>query len=174
MVGVLLLNATYEPLVVVDHRRAITLLLGGKVDVVESRSRVIASAHQRIALPSIIRLRRYVNVPRRGAVWSKRAVFVRDHHTCVYCGTKLTGRDATIDHVIPQWYCKEHNIPANTWTNTVAACRACQERKGGRSIHEAGMHFYNPGFEPKRPRTRYLVLTSDIAPEWKHAKRVEM
>ena len=29
----------------------------------------------------------------------------------------LTSKVATIDHVLPQWYCKRNGIRANTWTN---------------------------------------------------------
>ena len=167
MVGVLVLNASYEPIHIVDHRRALTLLFGDKVDVVAPSPRIVATAHRQIALPSIIRLRRYVNVPQRGATWTRHAVLVRDNFTCRYCGVKLSEREATIDHVVPQWLCKSTGQPANTWTNTVAACRACQTRKGGRMMHEAGMRFHDPTFEPRRPRTRYLVLASDIALEWR-------
>jgi hypothetical protein len=49
----------------------------------------------------------------------------------------------------------------------VTACTRCQTRKGGRPMHEAGMRFYRPDLEPRIPRTRYLVLSSDIAPEWR-------
>ena len=167
MVGVLLLNASYEPLHIIDHRRALVLVLGDKVEVVHARPQVIASTHRQIALPSIIRLRRYVNVPQRHAIWSRRGVLLRDHYTCQYCGTKLSVREATIDHVIPQWKCKTTGQSANTWTNTVAACSACQSRKGGRALHVAGMKFHDPSFQPRRPRTRYLVLSSDIIPEWR-------
>ena len=167
MVGVLVLDASYGPIHIVDHHRALTLLFGDKVDVVAPSQRVVASAHRQIVLPSIIRLRRYVNVPQRGATWTRHAVLVRDHFACCYCGVKLSEREATIDHVVPQWLCKSTGQPANTWTNTVTACRACQARKGGRSMHETGMKFFDPGFEPRRPRTRYWVLSSEIAPEWK-------
>ncbi len=169
MVQVLVLNATYEPIHIVDHRRAITLLLGGKVEVVEpSRTgRTLATVSQRIALPSVIRLRRYVNVPQRGSVWSRQAVFARDRMVCVYCGRPLTAKTATIDHVLPQSYCRENRIPANTWANTVAACAQCQARKGKRLLHDSGMRFHDPAYEPRRPRTRYLVLSSEIAPEWR-------
>jgi len=169
VVQVLVLNASYEPLHVVDHRRAIALLLGGKVEVVEPArdGRTIAAVSRRIPLPSVIRLRRYVNVPQRGAVWSRQAVLVRDRMTCVYCGCKLTQKTATIDHVQPQAYCRAHGIPANTWSNTVAACAQCQARKGDRLLHDSGIKFHDPAYEPRRPRTRYVVLSSDIAPEWR-------
>jgi 5-methylcytosine-specific restriction endonuclease McrA len=79
----------------------------------------------------------------------------------------MTTANATIDHVVPQWKCKAMGKAANTWTNTVAACRKCQARKGGKDMHEVGMHFHDPSYEPRRPRTRYLVITSHHAPEWR-------
>ena len=168
MTGVLVLNASYEPLHIVDYRRAVSLLVGNKVEIVEpGNGKVIASATQRITVPSVIKLRRYVNVPQRGAVWSRHAVLVRDNFTCVFCGEKMTSAAATIDHVVPQWRCKAMGNPANTWTNTVAACRKCQSRKGGNDMHEVGMRFHDSSYEPRRPRTRYLVITSNLAPEWR-------
>ncbi len=168
MTGVLVLNASYEPLHIVDYRRAVSLLIGNKVEVVEpGNGKVIASATLRITVPSVVKLRRYVNVPQRGAVWSRHAVLLRDNFTCVFCGKKMTCKTATIDHVVPQWKCKEVDKPANTWTNTVAACRECQSRKGGKDMHEVGMRFHDRSYEPRRPRTRYLVITSNLAPEWR-------
>jgi 5-methylcytosine-specific restriction endonuclease McrA len=168
MSSVLLLNASYEPLRVIDLPRAMGLLFAEKVELVEAvKGRELHSPNARHPLPSVLRMRRYINVPCREARWSRRAVFIRDGYTCAYCGMKLNAHTATLDHVVPQWECRSRCIPANTWTNTVTACGRCQTRKGGRSMREAGMRFHHPNFEPRIPRTRYLVLTSDIAPEWK-------
>ncbi len=165
---VLLLNNTYQPLRLIALPRALTLLFSGKAEVVETRpGRAIATVNRALPRPSVIVLKRYVHVPQRHATWSRRGVLLRDHYTCQYCGARMSHRDATVDHVVPQWLCRETGQPASTWTNTVASCRACQARKGGRAIHEAGMHFFDPNFEPKIPRTSYLVLTSEILPEWR-------
>jgi 5-methylcytosine-specific restriction endonuclease McrA len=166
--SVLLLNTTYQPLRLIAMSRALTLLFAGKADIVETHAgRPLVSVNHVLPRPSVIVLKHFVHVPQRHATWSRRGVLIRDHYTCQYCGTVMNHREATIDHVVPQWKCKRTGQPANTWTNTVASCTACQSRKGGRAIHEAGMHFINPDFEPKIPRTSYLVLTSDILPEWK-------
>ncbi len=168
MVTVLLLNASYEPLHLVSLPRAVGLLMAGKVDLVETMpGHELRSPGKRHPMPSVLRLRRYVNVPRRNATWSKRGVLVRDGYTCQYCGKRLTAREATVDHIIPQCQCRELGIPANTWGNTVAACPKCQARKGSRSMHEAGLKFFDAHYEPKTPRTSYLVLSSDIRPEWR-------
>jgi 5-methylcytosine-specific restriction endonuclease McrA len=173
MVNVLLLNASYEPLHIIGLPRAVNLLLVGKAEMVEAApGREVRSPSRRQPMPSVLRLRYYVNVPQRGAAWSRRGVLIRDRFTCRYCGRKLHARQATIDHVIPQWKCRRQGIPANTWGNTVASCWRCQQRKAGRSMHEAGMRFHNPGFEPKTPRASYLVMTSDIRPEWRRYIRL--
>lgn len=173
MVNVLLLNASFEPLAVVKLSRAIGLLMDGKVEVIEAMpGRELRSVHFRQPMPSVLRLRYYVSVPRRGIGWSRRGVLARDHHVCQYCGRKMHVHEETVDHVIPQWQCRTQKIPPNTWGNTVASCPRCQQRKGGRSMHEAGMRFFNPNYEPKIPRTNYLIMTSDIRPEWKRYIRL--
>jgi len=98
---------------------------------------------------------------------SNRELFRRDRHICAYCGRPMASREATVDHVIPQWKCRQMHVPPSTWSNTVASCRDCQQRKGGRSMHEAGMRFHNPTFEPKTPRVNYLVLSLSPLPEWR-------
>jgi 5-methylcytosine-specific restriction endonuclease McrA len=154
---------------VIGFHRAISLLLGNKVEMVEPspHGKTIASVSRVFQVPSVIRLQRYVHVPQRHATWSRRGVLARDHYICQYCGARLSQREATVDHVISQRLCRETGQPANTWTNTVASCHACQKRKGGRSIHAAGMRFHDTRFEPKTPRVSYLVFTSEILPEWK-------
>jgi 5-methylcytosine-specific restriction endonuclease McrA len=166
--AVLLLNITYEPIGVIAVRRAVNLLLSDKAEVVEvAPGRMVRSPSRSEPCPSVLRLRRYVNVPQRGAAWSRRGVLIRDQFTCQYCGKRMAAREATIDHIVPQWQCRTRGARPHTWVNTVACCDRCQTRKGGRSMHEAGMRFHRSGFEPRTPRANYLVLTSDMAPEWR-------
>ena len=86
----LVLNATFEPLCVVADRRALVLVLAQKAAAVEQTDRVARSEHRIEPMPSVVRLIRYVRVPRRAAVpLTRRAVFARDGGRCVYCD--LTG-----------------------------------------------------------------------------------
>ena len=173
MLNVLLLNASYEPLQIIGLARAVNLLFADKAELIESLpGRERRSPSVRRPMPSVLRLRYYVNVPRRGAAWSRRGVLIRDRYTCQYCGRKLPARETTIDHIIPQWKCREQGISANTWGNTVACCQRCQQRKAGRSMHAAGMRFHAPNFEPKTPRASYLVMTSDVRLEWRQYIRL--
>ena len=84
-------------------------------------------------VPTIVRLLRYINPRWRynsGPLWSRRGVMTRDNRCCAYCFREAS----TIDHVMPQ-----SRGGKSTWTNTVAACGTCNQRKGDRTPVEAGM-----------------------------------
>jgi 5-methylcytosine-specific restriction endonuclease McrA len=173
MVAVLLLNASYEPLAVIPLRRAVSLMLRDRVDAVTEDILLMRSVTRALPIPAVIRLRRYVKVPRRGAHWSRQGVLRRDGYTCIYCGIGageeqgdrlLMKRDFTVDHIVPR-----SQNGRNTWGNTACACPACNQRKGSRTPHEAGMALR---WEPKIPRVDYLVASSEIPEAWKIYLRV--
>ena len=116
---VLLLNVTYEPLTTVGLRRAVCLVLGEKAEVVhdDAEGNLLRSASVVLAMPSVIRLRRYVRVPYRSRVpLTRGALMRRDNYQCAYCGR----RAETIDHVLPR-----SRGGAHTWENCVASCMRC-------------------------------------------------
>ena len=147
----LVLNASYQPICVVPARRAVVLVLKEKADVLVEGSKLVRGATLALNAPSVIRLRYFVKVPiRTRAALSRRAVFVRDDHTCQYCGKR--GNDLTLDHVMPR-----HRGGQHTWDNVVAACRACNHRKGGRTLAESHMTLLR---QPKRPPATPTYLYS--------------
>lgn len=168
MTAVLLLNASYEPLSVIPNQRAIALWLRGRVEAATDEAVPIRGGSQTLHLPTVLRLRRYVNVPQRGARWSRISVLRRDHYTCIYCGAQpgvwksgrvLMRTDFTLDHIIPR-----SRGGLNSWGNTACACPLCNQRKGDRTPHEAGMKML---WEPKTPRVNYWVFAGDIPEAWK-------
>ena len=71
------------------------------------------SAHLVIAVPSVVRLRRFVRVPYRwNTPLNRRSVFARDGHRCQYCN----GPAESIDHVVPRSRGGGH-----PWDNVVAS-----------------------------------------------------
>ncbi|KAA3665047.1 MAG: HNH endonuclease [Chloroflexi bacterium] len=168
MVSVLLLNASYEPLAVIPKRRALSLLLRERVDAATDDVVPLRGISTSLNIPTVLRLRRYINVPRRGASWSRRAVLRRDNYTCIYCGIQsgtrqekriLERQDFTIDHILPK-----SRGGRNVWTNTACACPVCNHRKGNKMPHEAGM---NLRWEPKTPRVDYIIASGAIPEAWK-------
>lgn len=166
--AILLLNANGEPLKTVNLQRAISLLIKDRVDIVLADPyKKLRSPSTEMEYPSILRLRRYVNVPRRNAVWSRRAVFSRDSYTCQYCGLKLDRESATVDHIIPASRCRELGIRGSSWGNTCCSCEKCNRRKSSKTMEEAGMKFFFRDFTPKTPRTNYVVISGSLPEEWK-------
>jgi 5-methylcytosine-specific restriction endonuclease McrA len=168
MFVVLLLNASYEPLAVIPARRALSLLMRNRVDAATDECLTLTSPNSGLTIPSVLRLRRYVRVPQRGVRWSRIGVLRRDGYRCIYCGISagesrgnrtLYKDDFTIDHLIPR-----SQGGKNSWGNTACACPACNQRKGDRTPHEAGMPLL---WEPKTPRVDYLVASGTIPTAWK-------
>ena len=145
---VLVLNRNFEPLNVCDTQRAIGLLLLGKAEIIENGRGVIRTARTAFPRPSVIRLAHIIYRPRPRVKLTKREIFRRDDYRCQYCGTATTR--LTIDHVIPR-----HRGGGHRWDNLVAACPACNRRKGGRLVQEAHMALMRPPREPL-PSAGYL------------------
>ena len=119
---VLVLNQSYEPLMVIGAKRAIILLLSEKVDSLENYREKIHSTYLILPLPSVIRLREYARIKRKEIVLSRKNILKRDNHTCQYCGIRSV--PMTIDHIIPRQKGGE-----DSWYNLVAACVRCNTLK---------------------------------------------
>src|SRR5207247_6609966 len=89
---VLLLNVTYEPLTTVGLRRAVCLVLGDKAEVVhdDAGGMMLRSTSVVLAMPSVIRLRRYVRVPYRSRVpLTRGALMRRGNYLCAFWGRSV-------------------------------------------------------------------------------------
>lgn len=145
----LALNASFEPLTMVPLRRALRLVIDGKAEIVEAESEErIRSASIALPKPAIIRLVKFVHVPRKfRRQVTNTFLFARDGYTCQYCGryqTQLRHREClTRDHLVPL-----SRGGGNEWTNVVTACSSCNTRKGNHLPDECGMHPSRPPLEP--------------------------
>jgi 5-methylcytosine-specific restriction endonuclease McrA len=148
---VLVLNATYEPLSVIPVHRALHLLMIERAEMIEESDAVIRSARLALPVPLVIRLLHYVRVPHNLPLpLSRRALLLRDDFTCQYCGTQPGRENLTIDHVVPR-----SRGGRTEWENVVAACGACNRRKGSKSPEDAGMKLLK---QPTRPRFWAMAL----------------
>ena len=150
---VLLLNSTYEPLNVINLKRAIRLLIGRKANSLETDGAVIKYSCGEIRIPSVVRLVYYVQRPHQRVKFTKQSVLTRDGYTCMYCG--LQSRHLTLDHVVPKTRGGQ-----TIWTNVVACCTRCNATKGGKSLKEAGMKLMHAPREPRfLPYIRWVKHT---------------
>jgi 5-methylcytosine-specific restriction endonuclease McrA len=154
----LVLNASYEPLCVVPGRRAVVLLLTDKAVAVAEGEQVLHSACAQVIVPAVVRLTRYVRVPFRATVpLTRRAVFARDGHRCVYCGAAAT----SLDHVVP----KSRGGP-HSWDNVVSACARCNHVKADRGIAELGWRLRHAPVAPTGAAWR-IVGAKRMDPRWR-------
>jgi 5-methylcytosine-specific restriction endonuclease McrA len=140
--AVLLLNSTYEPLNVINVKRALRLVMSGKAGSVESDGLGIRTISTTFPQPHVVKMAYYVRRPIQRVKFTKRTVLARDSYTCQYCGVQT--RDLTLDHVLPKTLGGE-----TIWTNVVAACRRCNGAKGGRTLKDSGFVLRRA---PKEPR----------------------
>ena len=134
---VLLLNASYEALGIVNMPRAVRLVWRGSAEVVElDGGRVLRSQRFVFPAPSVIRLIEYIDVRgRQGRSGVKRTrILMRDGYRCQYCGAKGSSFDLTVDHILPRWRGGK-TVPESL----CVACLACNQRKGNRTPDEARM-----------------------------------
>jgi hypothetical protein len=141
---VLVLNASYEPLNIVQGRRAIILLLKEKAAFISAK---------------VIRLVEYIKVPfsKINAMKpSRNMIYKRDGHKCQYCGST---RKLTIDHVMPRSKGGE-----DSWSNMVVACSSCNTEKGDKLLEHTGMRLAR---RPCAPANKFVfALWDSNNPEW--------
>ena len=156
--GVLLLNATFEPLDVVSARRAVVLIITGKALPVERGDGVMRSPSVSVPIPAVIRLLSFVRLPaaRRTAPLTRRTLTARDQRRCQVAGCRAEG--STVDHVVPRSRGGRH-----TWGNVVLMCAAHNQAKGHRLLAELGWKLKQ---RPRAPVMPHIVLAENRADVW--------
>ncbi len=124
-------------------------MIDRKAEVLETDpGRVFRSERHEVECPSVIRLVRFVHVPRKfRRQVTNTFLFARDEYRCQYCHrhrSDLRGREfLTRDHLVPL-----SRGGDNSWHNVVTACSPCNNRKGSRLASEVGMHLFRAPVEP--------------------------
>ena len=126
----LMLNADCQPisvlpLSIVNWQDAVTYLVMDKAVPLEwHEDWVIRSATWETRVPAVMVLRDYQKT-KNYVRYSKSNVFLRDNYICQYCGTEVTKKTATLDHVLPASHGGK-----TVWENTSCACSRCNANKG--------------------------------------------
>ena len=145
----LALNASFEPLTMVPVRRALRLVIDGKAEIVEAdQGRIVRSERIAVPRPAVIRLMKYIHVPRRfRRQVTNTFLFARDSYPFQFCGrpqVALRTREClTRDHLLPL-----SRGGTNAWDNVLTACSSCNARKGNHLPEEIGMQPLSVPTEP--------------------------
>lgn len=163
---VLTLSPNYEPIGTISWKKAISLVFMNKVQTLEEYDQYISSPSTSIKIPSVVVLKTN-NWKRINSVrFSRKNVWLRDEGCCQYCGKNVSIHTFTIDHVHPKCYGGK-----TTWDNVVVSCYNCNQKKGEKTLKEAGIKLINV---PKKP-TRLPFINEVVGfyqenvlhPSWK-------
>ena len=89
---------------------------------------------------------------RRQPPLTNRALFKRDHYTCLYCGKNFEYEMLSRDHVKPI-----SRGGRDIWTNVVTSCKRCNARKGSSLLADINMDLLALPFKPNH--AEYLALS---------------
>jgi len=131
---VLALASNYEPIGVISWTKAITLLVTDKAYSVEESDELVRSPSITFNIPSVIVYKNASKKSKRSVRFSRKNVWLRDEGKCQYCLKDVKYSDFTIDHVKPRC-----NGGGSTWDNVVVCCYLCNQKKGEKTIEQAGL-----------------------------------
>lgn len=161
----LALAADFTPEGLLNWRDALTSVLSNRAYVVENYDSEIASPTRRFQLPAIIARRHQSDTLHKPAAFTRANVFLayslhipdrdpdksgRTGWRCALCGQIEHDTQAlSFEHVIPQ-----SRGGLSDWTNVCLAHSSCNNRKGDRTLAEAGLHLH---IRMHRPTNRELA-----------------
>ena len=155
------LDSSFRPIDVIDAVEALVLCIVGKARVIENYQEEIRSVAESFKLPAVIVLNRYVKFRFSYVACNRSNVLWSDENQCQYCGNHFNADKLTLDHVVPK-----SRGGDNSWTNLVAACKKCNQKKGSKTPAESGMHPIRKPYVPKANLLRSLKR-EQISPIWK-------
>lgn len=150
MNSLLLLDKNFMALSFVSIKKAVRLLVKGKAEPVTDKIVLGIKMGQSVFnLPSIIRLLEPVpwKAHNKKISFSRKTILLRDNYVCQYCGCKV-GKNASIDHIVPK-----SRGGKNNYTNCVACCKACNNKKANKTPEESRMKLLS---KPKNPTLAVL------------------
>ncbi len=175
--AVLVLNRNLYAVQVASWQRALNLLYLGRAQVVDDNYQTydfcdwlelsrkikehpagfIHTPRIRIAIPEVIALKFFDQVPSHGVPFTRRNIYQHYGYRCCYCGKRFPTSELNLDHVIPR-----SRGGGTDWSNIVTACIPCNLKKGNRTPQEAGMRQVIKASRPKLHRALAFMIKSPV------------
>ena len=140
---ILKLNNSYEPIDIVDWKKAFKLIVNKKVEILKVYDKKINTSENEFVVPAVIRLLNSFKRTHSKINYHKKHVIRRDRNICQYCNKKFKPSKLTIDHVIPQ-----SKGGKTCFENTVACCSECNNKKDNKNLSEVNMKLKRMPFHP--------------------------
>lgn len=117
------------------------IYLGKAEPVIVDDRKALHSVSKTYPWPSIIRISRFIKVPYKKVILTRKNILRRDGYKCAYCGR--SDIPLTVDHIIPKARGGD-----DSWENLICACTRCNNVKGDRTPEEANMKMLFKPFKP--------------------------
>lgn len=140
---VIILNADFTYLNVVNWKKAVKLIINQKAVVIKESDKQLVNYEKtfKLKIPSVLKLVNMVcSVYHNKVPYSKKSILTRDQYICQYCGSK---KGMTIDHIIPS-----SRGGKTSFLNCVACCTVCNVKKDNKTPEEAHMKLTRAPHEP--------------------------
>lgn len=149
MIPCLILNADHRPTAVVSAERGLVHVLEGRATILaQVPDRMFHSVSREFPIPTRIVLSTYRNTGKgyyKAAQLNQRNLFIRDGHTCQYCGRHVVDLAyGSLPGELSEYLTRDHVFPQSRggldiWENVITACSTCNHKKDNRTPEEAGM-----------------------------------
>ena len=165
----LLLNADLIPLRIISWQRAMIWSLkyannsNYGIEIIDYYPDIFihGTNNKRYRVPAVAKTVKFFNVYKKIVNITNKNLFIRDDHTCQYCGIKYPINQLTRDHIVPRSrYRNERSISG--WDNLITSCYRCNAKKGNKTPEEAGMKLLNKPYIPVYSK-KYLPWMVDLS-----------
>ena len=160
---VLVLNKSYWAIHIADWQQVMSLLFKGQAvaldenlqrynfnewkdfsqAMAESPSGWVHTPNFRIAIPEVICLTVYNDLPQNQVKFTRKTLYKQYKHVCCYCGNKFKSEDLNLDHILPR-----SRGGKTEWKNIVLSCIPCNSKKDDNLPHEANMKMHYQPYKP--------------------------
>ena len=90
-------------------------------------------------------------------------LFARDRRICAYCGKHFVRAQLSRDHIMPRFLGGE-----DEWMNVVTACFDCNQKKGCKTLKQAGMELRYVPYEPNHYENLILQNRNILADQMEY------
>lgn len=166
----LVLDVGFQPTQRVPWEQSIVWVLERVVEVIdEYPDRSINTVNWTVKMPSVVRFLKPIR-KKKAVKFSRHNIYARDNGRCQYCGNKVRLSEMQYEHVVPR-----AQGGKTCWENIVVSCTDCNQRKGGRTPQQAGMHLRSMPVRPKKLALmpRRMDWTPGMPDGWKQWLRSE-
>lgn len=120
----------------------------------------VRTVKSKIKIPSVVICKKYNKIHLKKPTLTMDAIRRRDKDICQYSGKKIHPSQASVDHVVAA-----SKGGKKTWENLVYCDKKINNKKGSKSVGEAGLKLQRQPFEPKP-----VTFSSLIEPRHEHWK----